>query len=510
MPSPGAATLKACQCGHCAVCEEGTFKSENGTAPCIPCDMGNYSFHGASSCFSLSVHTAGEWQIVSTSAGLGSSQSIQLKVGISRSEGIEQKQAWASSVVHGVRSTAATISTDYAEYEKTSEAGVSGGFSILGLFSFGASAGYSSTTTTGNSMTTVTAADESIVQELAQVHADTISAALEENTESTITQSFGNAALSGAGVVWQFEYKIVHIFGSNVIGTQNIVLTDNVAKTPCCLPGTFKDHSKPHGPCLPGYPCACSPSICYPDAPAGVNNISFDETGAPFLSIGACDSSTASVVKIERIVNENQIRNDVHVDVNDLLLKDSAFKYQLLKDEQSKIITKLDKLSKKVSELNQSCGIWTNGNSAVSPSTPGWDPSMSPTWLPGTSSVPPWNQLQYKFCQPVFDSWADMRRRADEGSLVIKTGGLGKLMVLGKYESWVCVRDDACALAGDYFFCYVFDEDTNLFVPWDQNFNLNLFRAKSQATPASASTTLEELQSQNRLLQELLRQLMTK
>ena len=137
----------------------------------------------------------------------------------------------------------------------------------------------------------------------------------------------------------------------HVIGTQNIVLTDNVAKTPCCLPGTFKDHSKPHGPCLPGYPCACSPSICYPDAPAGVNNISFDETGAPFPSIGACDSSTASVVKIERIVNENQIRNDVHVDVNDLVLKDSAFKYQLLKDEQSKIITKLDKLSKKVSGL---------------------------------------------------------------------------------------------------------------------------------------------------------------
>ena len=112
--------------------------------------------------------------------------------------------------------------------------------------------------------------------------------------------------------------------------------------------------------------------------------------------------------------------------------------------------------------------------------------------------------------RPLLESWADMRRRADEGSLVIKTGGLGKLMVLGKYESWVCVRDDACALGGDYFFCYVFDEATNLFVPWDQNFNLNLFREKSQTTPASASTTLEELQSQNRLLQELLRQLMTK
>ena len=135
---------------------------------------------------------------------------------------------------------------------------------------------------------------------------------------------------------------------------------------------------------------------------------------------------------------------------------------------------------------------------------------MSPTWLPDTSSVPAWNQLQYKSCQPLFDSWADMRRRLDEGSLVIKTGGLGKLTVPGEYESWVCVHDDACALGADDFFCYVFNEATSLFVPWDQNSKLKLFRSNAHGTSESALATLVQLQSENRLLQELLRQLMKK
>ena len=135
---------------------------------------------------------------------------------------------------------------------------------------------------------------------------------------------------------------------------------------------------------------------------------------------------------------------------------------------------------------------------------------MSPTWVPDTSSVSPWNQLQYKSCQPLFDSWADMRRRLDEGSLVIKTGGLGKLTVPGEYESWVCVHDDACALGTDDFFCYVFNEATSLFVPWDQNSKLKLFGSNTHPTSASSLAKLAEIQSENRLLQELLRQLLKK
>ena len=51
----------------------------------------------------------------------------------------------------------------------------------------------------------------------------------------------------GAGVVWQFKYKIEHLEGSNEIGTQNTALTHDVQAPPCCLPGTFADPDSPHG-----------------------------------------------------------------------------------------------------------------------------------------------------------------------------------------------------------------------------------------------------------------------
>ena len=86
-----------------------------------------------------------------------------------------------------------------------------------------------------------------IGSQMAQEHSSTISVALEENEEQTISQSWGTEVASGAGVVWQFKYKIQYIYGSNQIGTQNTVLTDNRDSPPCCLPGTFADHNNPHG-----------------------------------------------------------------------------------------------------------------------------------------------------------------------------------------------------------------------------------------------------------------------
>ena len=477
-----------------------------GPAACIPCDFGNYSFPGAASCFSLEIETAGEWEIVATSAGSGSSQSIELTVGISRSDGIEQKEAWATGVVHSVRSATTTTTNTHASRESVNKVGGSVGFWIFRL-----SAGRTVTDRIDHTVNTVAMEDSTIANSISKEHAETISAFLEENTESTITQSFGNTAASGAGVVWQFEYIIRHLFGTNIIGTQNIVLTDNVDERPCCLPGTFQDHSNPHGPCLPGYPCACSDAVCIPTSTSNSSNQVGTESSAAF----APGTNTANIVNIGQIVNENHI----HLDINDLLLQDVASKFQVLTEAQLNANTQLDKVSKvlkkSVSALNQSCAagtMRTNGDdgSSTRSSTQEWYPSMSPTWLPDTSSVPPWNQLQYKSCQPLFDSWADMRRRLDEGSLVIKTGGLGKLMVLKEYESWVCVRDDACALGGDDFFCYVFNEATKLIVPWDQNSKLKLFRSNAHGTSASALATLEKLESENRLLQELLRQLVRK
>ena len=58
-----------------------------------------------------------------------------------------------------------------------------------------------------------------------------------------------------------------------------------------------------------------------------------------------------------------------------------------------------------------------------------------------------------------------------------RTGGLGNLLILNEYESWICVLNDLCSLGGDFYFCYVFQETTGKFVAWDQHYNLNLFQS---------------------------------
>ena len=103
----------------------------------------------------------------------------------------------------------------------------------------------------------------------------------------------------------------------------------------------------------------------------------------------------------------------------------------------------------------------------------------SPTFETRPEGFPPWNQSQYKYCQPLFDSWRDMRRQIKAGSLKVITGGLGRLIVEGEYEVWVCAHKDPCALGGDFFFCYVFQEKTHKFVPWDQHYMLHLFQSST-------------------------------
>ena len=97
----------------------------------------------------------------------------------------------------------------------------------------------------------------------------------------------------------------------------------------------------------------------------------------------------------------------------------------------------------------------------------------------------------------------------------MKTGGLGNLSVVnesGDYQVWVCVLDDACSLGGDYFFCYVFEENTRRFVPWDENLRLNLFSPREHVAPVGLSGALAEvgeLKNENKVLRQLLFQAMT-
>eukprot|EP00960_Hanusia_phi_P004617 134344-Hanusia_phi.AAC.2 len=67
---------------------------------------------------------------------------------------------------------------------------------------------------------------------------------------------------------------------------------------------------------------------------------------------------------------------------------------------------------------------------------------------------------QYLHCQMRHD-WEQIVNDMD----TFLTGGLGHEMAGGVFEVWVCSYEDACSLPGDAF-CYIFDEEKELFVPW--------------------------------------------
>jgi hypothetical protein len=59
----------------------------------------------------------------------------------------------------------------------------------------------------------------------------------------------------------------------------------------------------------------------------------------------------------------------------------------------------------------------------------------------------------------------------------MRTGGLGKFMLKGKYEVWVCLQDNTCSTLEDWF-CYVFNEQTFIFEAWGFNSELKVVKSK--------------------------------
>ena len=158
-----------------------------------------------------------------------------------------------------------------------------------------------------------------------------------------------------------------------------------------------------------------------------------------------------------------QITNLIHVHMN-------------VKDLQSELNVEIAEVKSMLAELLDDT---RKPSSITSPSPPTWDSSLSATQLPNTTDIPAWNQQQYKHCHPSVSSWPDALQ---DKSLIMKTGGLGNLIVEGKFEIWVCLHNDPCALGGDFFFCYVIDESTKTFVPWDQHSTLKLFQPQDLKT----------------------------
>ena len=189
--SPGSTSLHDCKCvpgyhgpdgrAPCTACQDGQYQNSLG-GDCLPCGFGNFSIAASVACFSLEIAVAGEWKVVSTSAGSGASQSVELRVGISRSQGIEEMETWASGVIHTARESFGHTYTQSSSTSQTVEVGGEAGFSFGG-FSIGGSASSSTTSHWENSHALQRTADQEIANEISQEHAVD--------------------AASGAGVVWQ-------------------------------------------------------------------------------------------------------------------------------------------------------------------------------------------------------------------------------------------------------------------------------------------------------------------
>ena len=98
--------------------------------------------------------------------------------------------------------------------------------------------------------------------------------------------------------------------------------------------------------------------------------------------------------------------------------------------------------------------------------------SSSFPWLWGADNMP----LGYKTCR-LPHSWDDVLVPLMKNcSLDFKTGGLGYLMT-PQFESWICVKHHPCAWdERNPYFCFVYDELNQKFLPWGSNSDLELVR----------------------------------
>ena len=93
-----------------------------------------------------------------------------------------------------------------------------------------------------------------------------------------------------------------------------------------------------------------------------------------------------------------------------------------------------------------------------------------------------WGMAQYAHCVQPY-SWDELVHGYKNRSVTFKTGGLGKLLDKGGYQTWQCFPDHYCAAdASDPWFCFVYHETEKVFTPWGENSKLQL--VKSSGTQA--------------------------
>lgn len=90
-----------------------------------------------------------------------------------------------------------------------------------------------------------------------------------------------------------------------------------------------------------------------------------------------------------------------------------------------------------------------------------------------------WQQLTKGPCTEVASAACSSYPLSD----VFRTGGLGKLMEVGGYESWICLHMDrlwasyasmGSGACGDPWFCWVYHETLEVFTPWGPDSQLGI------------------------------------
>jgi len=71
-------------------------------------------------------------------------------------------------------------------------------------------------------------------------------------------------------------------------------------------------------------------------------------------------------------------------------------------------------------------------------------------------------------------SWRQLVHGYNDNKVPIKSGGLGKLIELGGYQTWVCINHHFCR---DPYFRWVYHETDKVFMPWGTNEKFKLVKS---------------------------------
>jgi len=84
------------------------------------------------------------------------------------------------------------------------------------------------------------------------------------------------------------------------------------------------------------------------------------------------------------------------------------------------------------------------------------------------------NEPRFQHCRTPY-TWDDLLEGYKEHKITYKTGDLGRVAYPDIFEAWVCIYGDPCATdLIDGYFCYVYHEKEDKFVPWGPNTVLRL------------------------------------